>query len=209
MRPGREGTSSPCHLGWHGPETAISGATIRSRRIPVQAAVPPEPPLADRRGRWLSGSHSAETERGGAVAGSRRSATARTRAGRRRWHRPRDRRRSEGRCVPESRLEMLVGCDVDSPKEVLGVLAMERLASTASARRLRGFDGGEPGSQPTAIFTSAVILASTAGVISVSAYALGHIEPSSRWALSLKPRVAYLTLNFARSWKKQMSCPSR
>ena len=34
------------------------------------------------------------------------------------------------------------------------------------------------------------------------------MSPSSRFALSLKPRVAYLALNFCALWKKQMILPS-
>jgi hypothetical protein len=49
--------------------------------------------------------------------------------------------------------------------------------------------------QPTAFFTSAQILASSAAVSSFSAKPVGHVWPSSRFALSLKPSVAYLVLN--------------
>ena len=45
-------------------------------------------------------------------------------------------------------------------------------------------------------FTSAPILASSAAVNSFSAKATGHRAPSSRFAVSLKPNVAYLVLNF-------------
>src|SRR5438094_1444049 len=55
----------------------------------------------------------------------------------------------------------------------------------------------------TAFFTSAAILASSAAVNPLSANAAGHMLPSSRFALSLKPNVAYLVLNFAAAWKKQ------
>ena len=34
------------------------------------------------------------------------------------------------------------------------------------------------------------------------------MAPSSRFALSLKPNVAYLVLNFCALWKKQMTLPS-
>ncbi len=34
------------------------------------------------------------------------------------------------------------------------------------------------------------------------------MAPSSRFALSLKPNVAYLDLNFCALWKKQMTLPS-
>jgi hypothetical protein len=50
--------------------------------------------------------------------------------------------------------------------------------------------------QLTALFTSAAIRASSAAVNSFSANEVGHMAPSSRFALSLKPIVAYLVLNF-------------
>src|SRR5215218_7352641 len=34
------------------------------------------------------------------------------------------------------------------------------------------------------------------------------MTPSSRWASSLKPNVAYLELNFCAGWKKQITLPS-
>jgi hypothetical protein len=49
--------------------------------------------------------------------------------------------------------------------------------------------------QLTALFTSAPILALPAAVNSFRAKADGHMVPSSRFALSLKPNVAYLALN--------------
>ncbi len=70
--------------------------------------------------------------------------------------------------------------------------------------RRRGIRGGVQwllSPQLTAFFTSAPILASSAAVNSVSAKAVGHIVPSSRFALSLKPNVAYLSLNFCAAWK--------
>src|SRR3989304_1265741 len=62
--------------------------------------------------------------------------------------------------------------------------------------------------QFAAFFTSALILASSAVVNSVSAKAVGHMAPSSRFAVSLKPNVAYLALNFDALWKKQTTLPS-
>src|SRR5947199_10238273 len=59
----------------------------------------------------------------------------------------------------------------------------------------------------TAFFTSAAILSSSAAVNPFSAKAVGHMEPSSRFALSLKPSVAYLVLNFCAAWKKQPTLP--
>src|SRR6266851_5501639 len=59
-----------------------------------------------------------------------------------------------------------------------------------------------------ALFTSAPILASSAAVNSFSAKAVGHMAPSSRCALSLKPSVAYRVLNFCALWKKQTTVPS-
>src|SRR5262245_53794080 len=57
--------------------------------------------------------------------------------------------------------------------------------------------------QLTAFLTSAPILASSATVNSFSAKATGHTVPSSRFALSLNPNVAYRALNLCALWKKQ------
>src|SRR5690348_6092396 len=62
--------------------------------------------------------------------------------------------------------------------------------------------------QLDAFFTSAPIFASSAAVNSFSAKAVGHRAPSSRFASSLKPNVAYLVLNFSALWKKQTTLPS-
>src|SRR6266540_2916177 len=62
--------------------------------------------------------------------------------------------------------------------------------------------------QLTAFFTSSLILASSVTVNSSSAKATGQRAPSSRFAASLKPNVAYLVLNFAAGWKKQTTLPS-
>src|SRR4249919_1878032 len=64
------------------------------------------------------------------------------------------------------------------------------------------------GPQLTAFFTSATILASSVAVNAFNANATGHIAASSRFALSLKPNVAYLVLNFCALWKKQTTLPS-
>ena len=58
-------------------------------------------------------------------------------------------------------------------------------------------------SQLTAFFTSATILASSAALKSLTANSTGHTLPSSSFAASLKPSVAYLVLNFCALWKKQ------
>src|SRR6516165_4711854 len=71
--------------------------------------------------------------------------------------------------------------------------------------------GFEPDGHPrqlTAFFTSAPILASSAAVNSVSAKAIGHRAPSSRFAASLKPSVMYLSLNLSPPRKKQTTLPS-
>ena len=62
--------------------------------------------------------------------------------------------------------------------------------------------------QPTAFLTSAAILASTSAVSSVSAKSVGHMAPSSRFASSLKPSVAYRDLNLSALLKKQTTLPS-
>src|SRR5579884_4187713 len=56
-------------------------------------------------------------------------------------------------------------------------------------------------SQLTAFFTSASIRASSAAVNSFRAKSVGHMAPSSRFALSLKPNVAYRVLNFSAGRK--------
>src|SRR5581483_7651796 len=71
-----------------------------------------------------------------------------------------------------------------------------------------GGGSGELSLQLTAFFTSALILASSVAVNSFSAKATGHRAPSSRFAASLKPNVAYLVLNFCALWKKQTTLPS-
>src|SRR6266700_2149043 len=62
--------------------------------------------------------------------------------------------------------------------------------------------------QLTAFFTSAPILASSAAVNFFSAKVTGHRAPSSRFASSLKPNVAYLVLNFWAAGKKHTTLPA-
>ena len=66
----------------------------------------------------------------------------------------------------------------------------------------------EPVPQLAAFFTSSPILFSSAAVSLVRAYEVGHIAPSSRFAASSKPNVAYLDLNLSAALKKQTSLPS-
>jgi RNA polymerase sigma factor (sigma-70 family) len=61
-------------------------------------------------------------------------------------------------------------------------------AATTSGQQL---PRAHTGPQETAALTSSVILFSTAGLQSSSAYATGHRPPSSRLAASWKPRVEY------------------
>src|SRR5574341_1323404 len=72
----------------------------------------------------------------------------------------------------------------------------------------RAGPSGELSPQLTAFFTSAPILSSSAAVNSFSAKEVGHMAPSSRFATSLKPNVAYLVLNFDAAVKKQTTLPS-
>src|SRR6266511_514363 len=65
-----------------------------------------------------------------------------------------------------------------------------------------------PNPQLTAFFTSAAIFASSAAVNSFSANATGHMAPLSRFAASLKPNIAYLSLNLWAPRKKQTTLPS-
>src|SRR4029434_7567439 len=77
-----------------------------------------------------------------------------------------------------------------------------------SAALLFAFESEGHPPQLTAFFTSALILASSVAVNSFSAKPVGHRCPSSRFAASLKPNVAYLVLNFCALWKKQTTLPS-
>src|ERR1700694_3684242 len=62
--------------------------------------------------------------------------------------------------------------------------------------------------QPAAFLTSFPIFSSIAGVSLFTAKEVGQKSPSSRFASCWKPKVAYLDLNFAPLWKKQMTLPS-
>lgn len=61
--------------------------------------------------------------------------------------------------------------------------------------------------QPAAWRTRSRMRASTSGVISRIANDVAHIGPSSSFASGWKPNVAYRTLNFPASWKKQIDLP--
>jgi hypothetical protein len=74
--------------------------------------------------------------------------------------------------------------------------------------RRRSYEWRGLGPQRTAFFTSVPIFASSLAVSSFSAKAVGHMTPSSRFAVSLKPNVAYLALNLSALWKKQTTLPS-
>src|SRR5215213_2125540 len=89
----------------------------------------------------------------------------------------------------------------------LGEVETGVLENEARAVAVRFESEGHP-PQLTAFFTSAPILASSAAVNSFSAKEVGHIAPLSRFAVSLKPNVAYLDLNFCALWKKQTTLPS-
>ena len=88
------------------------------------------------------------------------------------------------------------------------LVTQEGLAPTDNPIKLGKGASGEICPQRTALFMSAPIFASSAAVNSFSAKATGHIAPSSRFAGSLKPNVAYLVLNFCALWKKQTTLPS-
>ena len=63
--------------------------------------------------------------------------------------------------------------------------------------------------ESVALLTRSTISLSTVSVISVMAKDVGHMLPRSSFALSLKPSVAYLLLNFPAFWKKQTTLPSQ
>src|SRR5665213_4537873 len=90
---------------------------------------------------------------------------------------------------------------------LISLVAMERgITWSTHLLTCHGFHKLSP--QLTAFFTSARILASSSAVNFVSAYEFGHMAPSSSFALSVKPSVWYLALNFPAFWKKQMMLPS-
>src|SRR6266516_1667326 len=62
--------------------------------------------------------------------------------------------------------------------------------------------------QLAALLTSLPIFSSTAAVSLFRAKEVGQMSPSSRFAASWKPNVAYLDLNFCPLWKKQTTLPS-
>src|SRR5712692_6173678 len=59
-----------------------------------------------------------------------------------------------------------------------------------------------------ALLTSLPIFSSTAVLNLFRAKEVGQMSPSSRFAESWKPKVAYLDLNFCALWKKQTTLPS-
>lgn len=95
-------------------------------------------------------------------------------------------------------LSSLVGLAAGADEFVAGRGGHYRACRPSSGRNL----------QRTARRSSPRILASAAAVSSFSAKAVGHMWPSSRAALSLKPKVAYRVLNFPAPWKKQTTLPS-
>src|SRR4051812_11557497 len=76
------------------------------------------------------------------------------------------------------------------------------------AKPLQLIGAVRPWDQLTACFTSATIRFSSAAVSFVSANSVGHIWPSSSFALSLNPSVAYLDLNLSAHLKKQTTLSS-
>src|SRR5437870_10943835 len=62
--------------------------------------------------------------------------------------------------------------------------------------------------QLAALLTSLPIFSSTAALSLFRAKEVGQMSPSSRFAASWKPNVAYLDLNFCPLWKKQTTLPS-
>jgi hypothetical protein len=84
----------------------------------------------------------------------------------------------------------------------------EIVGSVGGTAGHRAEPNGDISPQLTACFTSVPILASSAAVNFFNAKEVGHMAPSSRFASSLKPNVAYRDLNFCALWKKQTTLPS-
>ena len=77
-----------------------------------------------------------------------------------------------------------------------GCASISLTSDVPSTKAVAGVARSRSGGQLTAFFTSPAIFASSAGVNSFSAKEVGHMLPSSRFAVALKPNVAYLSLNF-------------
>src|SRR5262249_44821335 len=93
-------------------------------------------------------------------------------------------------------------------ESLAGAEAVFHEAIPCEGLRRRGGQRATRAAQPAAFFTSAAIFFSSAAVSSVRAKAVGQMAPLSRFAWSLKPRVAYLDLNLAALWKKHTTLPS-
>src|SRR4029079_7016889 len=102
------------------------------------------------------------------------------------------RRLARSRDAGEHRQAALRDVDADVLEVVLA-----RALDTNHVVGVRGVRLACHGAQLTAFLTRALIFASSAAVSFVSAKSVGHMAPSSSFALSLKPSVAYLALNFA------------
>lgn len=82
----------------------------------------------------------------------------------------------------------------------LAVRAASSGRASVHARRGNG--------QEVAALTSSTTFFSTSLLHALTAYATGHRSPSSRFAVSLKPRVEYRALNLPASWKYTTILPS-
>jgi hypothetical protein len=95
---------------------------------------------------------------------------------------------------PRRRCTMSLNFGADAPPLLIGGSLGIEVSASHRLEVLR-----RRGPQLTALFTSAPIRASTSAVNSFSAKEVGHMAPSSSFAASLKPNVAYLDLNFCAS----------
>jgi hypothetical protein len=96
--------------------------------------------------------------------------------------------------VPMSFGRSTVGVDPSSSPSLHPTAASATTASPMGSAERMVLIGA--GAQLTAFFTSALIFASSVAVNFVSAKEVGHMAPSSRFAVALKPNDAYLSLNF-------------
>jgi hypothetical protein len=83
----------------------------------------------------------------------------------------------------------------DDQRRGFGTATLDLIAEPFRGCRVRQRGVVAAGAQLTAFFTSAAIFASSAAVNPFNAKATGHIAPLSRFAVSLKPNIAYLSLN--------------
>src|SRR3989440_4245487 len=110
--------------------------------------------------------------------------------------------------MPEKSIPALIGSILPSGRTAPGqcVASLRKSKQDDGYRHARLDRALAP--QLAALLTSLPIFSSTAALSLFKAKEVGQMSPSSRFAASWKPNVAYLDLNFCPLWKKQTTLPS-